>query len=92
MAWGEPLGLDELMIVNPGLPPRHPVTWRGNSTLYRLPRTPQPPLGDVYLGADGNLYQAVVRQRSPTRRCRVNRRSPAQCRCGFRCRRCRGLR
>lgn len=63
------LGLDELMIVNPGLPPAH-TTWflGGDGGLYQISRlgedaTSEAALGDAeqlptfFLGDDGTLYE-----------------------------------
>jgi hypothetical protein len=53
MTWGQPLGLDELMIVNPG-----PAESSRLYQLQELGRANEPQeLGQVFLGEDGILYQ-----------------------------------
>jgi len=61
MAWGQPLGLDELMIVNPS--PPHPEAYflGEDGTLYQVQGLGQaqafPDGGQYFLGEDNTLYQ-----------------------------------
>ena len=61
MAWGEPLGLDEIMIVNPGPSQAEAYAFSTDGTLYELQGLGQPidlRAGEQYLlGEDGRLYQ-----------------------------------
>jgi hypothetical protein len=61
MAWGQPLGLDELMIVNPS-PPNPKAYFLGeDGTLYQVQGLGQTEElqgpGQYFLGEDGTLYQ-----------------------------------
>jgi hypothetical protein len=61
MAWGQPLGLDELMIVNPS-PPNPEAYFLGeDGTLYQVQGLGQEQAfqdrEQYFLGEDGNLYQ-----------------------------------
>ena len=61
MRWGQPLGLDELMIVNPG-PSGSGVCFLGeDGTLYQVQGLEQEDacrgIGRLFLGEDGTLYQ-----------------------------------
>jgi hypothetical protein len=58
----QPLGLDELMIVNPGPPGADPLFLGRDGTLYQVQGLGQEgeelaELGPVFLGEDGTLYQ-----------------------------------
>lgn len=61
MAWGEPLGLDELMIVNPSPSNTDPYFLDEDGTLYQVQGLGQ--TGGLqedeqyFLGEDGTLYQ-----------------------------------
>lgn len=55
MRRSQPLGLDELMIVNPGPPGMEGVLMDVNGTLYQVQGLGE--LGQVFLGQDGTLYQ-----------------------------------
>ncbi len=60
MTWGQPLGLDELMIINPGRPDDESILFLGeDGTLYQLQpsefRSQEPE--ELFLGDDGALYQ-----------------------------------
>ena len=58
----QPLGLDELMIVNPGPPGLGRLFISGDGTLYRVGAFNEPPeIGRYFLGADGTLYEVVPR-------------------------------
>lgn len=61
MAWGEPLGLDELMIVNPSPSQTTTYAFGENGTLYELQGLGQTAdlLGNeqYFLGDDGTLYE-----------------------------------
>lgn len=81
MTWGQPLGLDELMIVNPGLPGDSDTLFLGEDGIYALQRD-RPRLqgiGEVFLGDDGMLYQlqGYISSDSPfaRKRCGCSRRS-----------------
>jgi hypothetical protein len=61
MAWGQPLGLDELMIVNPS-PPNSEAYFLGeDGTLYQVQGLGQeqfaPDRGRYFLGGDNTLYR-----------------------------------
>lgn len=63
MRRGQPLGLDELMIVNPG-PSGSAAFFLGeDGTLYQVQGLGQqeelPPPGQFFLGEDGTLYELV---------------------------------
>ena len=91
MTWGQPLGLDELMIINPGLPSSENYFLGDNGTVYQLQAIEDefPGIGEFFLGEDGTLYQLQGYQlgnlRPPSRnRLRKLRRSSsrrATCRC-----------
>jgi len=61
MAWGQPLGLDELMIVNPS--PPHPEAYflGEDGTFYQMQGLGQSQAfqdgGQYFLGEDNTLYQ-----------------------------------
>jgi hypothetical protein len=61
MTKGRPLGLDELMIVNPGPRASGALFLGENGTLYQVPRVgwtdEAQGLGQLFLGEDGVLYQ-----------------------------------
>ncbi|MCX7595733.1 MAG: hypothetical protein N2235_18625 [Fischerella sp.] len=60
MTWGQPLGLDELMIVNPGLPGSGAFFLGEDGTLYQvqgLGEAEELQGGEFFLGEDGTLYQ-----------------------------------
>jgi hypothetical protein len=61
MKRGQPLGLDELMIVNPGLPELRGFFLGANGLLYQLQglghREAPPGVGQYFLGNNGILYQ-----------------------------------
>lgn len=60
MAWGKPLGLDELMIVNPSSPEAGAYFLGEDDTLYQvqgLGAAELPASGQYLLGNDGTLYQ-----------------------------------
>ena len=55
MTWGQPIGLNELMIINPGLPHRQQFA-SGRRQLYRRRRSAK--RNGLFLGEDGNIYRA----------------------------------
>ena len=55
MRRGRPLGLDELMIVNPGSPGARAACLGADGRLYQVQGLGEP--GRFFLGADGTLYQ-----------------------------------
>lgn len=61
MRRGQPLGLDELMIVNPGPPDSGDLFLGDDGTLYQVQRLGQEEapqgLGQFFLGEDGAVYQ-----------------------------------
>jgi hypothetical protein len=66
MAWGQPLGLDELMIVNPSPSDAEAYFLGEDGTLYQVQGLPQTEdlqtenlqsSGQFFLGEDGTLYQ-----------------------------------
>lgn len=58
MTWGQPLGLDELMIINPGVPKTLDSVFLGDDgVLYQLQPPASQGVGDLFLGDDGMLYQ-----------------------------------
>lgn len=61
MKRGQPLGLDELMIVNPGPLGAEAVFLGADGVLYQVQGLDQaqeiPGLGQYFLGEDGTLYQ-----------------------------------
>lgn len=60
MTWGQPLGLDELMIVNPGVAGDENNLLLGeDGNLYQLQsdEIDMQGLGEFFLGDDGMLYQ-----------------------------------
>lgn len=60
MAWGQPLGLDELMIVNPSSPDADTYLLGEDGTLYQVQGLGQEQLqdqGQYFLGEDNRLYQ-----------------------------------
>jgi hypothetical protein len=61
MAWGQPLGLDELMIVNPGSSSSDAYFLGEDGTLYQVQGLGQTEElqgdGQYFLGEDGTLYQ-----------------------------------
>lgn len=61
MTWGQPLGLDELMIVNPGLPGSGAFFLGEDGTLYQVQGLGEAEelqgQGQFFLGEDGTLYQ-----------------------------------
>lgn len=58
MTWGQPLGLDELMIINPGVPKTLDSIFLGSDgVLYQLQPAARQQGGDLFLGDDGTLYQ-----------------------------------
>ncbi len=80
MTWGKPLGLDELMIINPGLPSSETYFLGNDGTVYQLQEIDDefPELGELFLGDDGTLYQLQNyrvrrRRRIPRRRSRDSR-------------------
>ncbi len=61
MAWGQPLGLDELMIVNPSPSDAEAYFLGEDGTLYQVQGLAQTDdrlgSGQFFLGDDGTLYQ-----------------------------------
>jgi hypothetical protein len=61
MTWGQPLGLDELMIVNPGLSGSGAFFLGEDGTLYQVQGLGKAEelqeQGQFFLGEDGTLYQ-----------------------------------
>jgi hypothetical protein len=61
MAWGQPLGLDELMIVNPSSPNADAYLLGEDGTLYQVQGLGQDQVlqdqGQYFLGEDNRLYQ-----------------------------------
>jgi hypothetical protein len=61
MRRGQPLGLDELMIVNPGPPGSGAIFLGEDGTLYQVQGLGQEEelgeMGAFFLGEDGSLYQ-----------------------------------
>lgn len=61
MAWGQPLGLDELMIVNPSPPYPEAYFLGEDGTLYQMQGLGQSQAfqdgGQYFLGEDNTLYQ-----------------------------------
>ena len=97
MTWGKPLGLDELMIINPGLPSSETYFLGDDGTVYRLQEIDDefPGIGELFLGEDGMLYRLEgwslgnPAERSSKRR-RIRRQNQHySCHCGKRCPRCR---
>lgn len=62
MTWGKPVGLNELMIINPGLPGRNRYVRRRRRHIK--PVHPMA-LGDLYLSEDGEAFRVVARKQSP---------------------------
>lgn len=75
MSWGEPIGLDELMIINPGLPGQE----RYRHGRARAAQRPIDDSDDLYLSDDGEIFRLIAQ---PSR----HRRSARQLSCA--CRRC----
>jgi hypothetical protein len=60
MSRSKRLGLDELMIVNPGLRDGAAYLLGDDNTLYRVERLAQnDPPGRFFLGEDGTLYEVM---------------------------------
>jgi hypothetical protein len=61
MAWGQPLGLDELMIVNPSPSDTEAYFLGNDGTLYQVQGLGETEdlqqMGQFFLGDDGTLYQ-----------------------------------
>lgn len=62
MTWGQPVGLNELMIINPGLPGQARYV-RRRQRLRRMRR--RLTAGDLYLSEDGEAFRLVVKKRAP---------------------------
>ncbi|NEP86163.1 MAG: hypothetical protein F6K18_04645 [Okeania sp. SIO2C2] len=80
MTWGQPLGLDELMIINPGLPSSETYFLGDDGTVYQLQEIDDefPGIGELFLSDDGILYQ-LQSYRLPNQKRR--RRKSSTCRC-----------
>lgn len=81
MTWGQPLGLDELMIINPGLPISESYFLGDGGTVYQLQEVDSEfsGIGELFLGDDGTLYQ-LQSYRLPHQKRRRRKKSTCRCR------------